>query len=164
MPNRRPGGLGVLLLATQLFSVGHSNVPPVTLILIISQTAIFLDALPQYFPSSKAVCVSPYLVWYHSQWRRIFLSAFYHANDLHLYFNMVSFLWKGMMLEKKFRSTYFAYLVAVFTAATGLTYVGLNLALEQLLEDHTYSTTCAVGFSGTAYSVWLDLRESCIWL
>ena len=52
------------------------------------------------------------------------------------------------MLEKRFQSMYFVFLVAVFTLATSLTYVVLNMFLDTVLDDHSYSTSCAVGFSG----------------
>ncbi|XP_067668931.1 rhomboid-related protein 4-like isoform X1 [Haliotis asinina] len=150
--NRR-GGLGVLLLAGQIMNVGVHRIPPVTLALIAAQTAIFLNFVPQYFPSATAVCMSTYLVYYHKQWKRLILGTFFHADDMHLYFNMSSLLMKGLTLEKRFGSVYFAYLVAVFTGLTSLTYVGLNMFLENAMEDHTYSTSCAVGFSGVLFAL-----------
>lgn len=76
------------------------------------------------------------------------LGTFYHAHDMHLYFNMVSLLYKGTSLERRFGSAYFAYLVGVFTALTSMTYVGLGLGLHRGLHDDGYLVSCAVGFSG----------------
>ncbi|ESO96657.1 hypothetical protein LOTGIDRAFT_207912 [Lottia gigantea] len=154
MSGRRRGtNLGLILLGSQIMNVGVKKIPPVTLALIAGQVAIFLDFLPQYFYSANAVCMSSYIVWYHKKWERLFLSALYHADDMHLYFNMSSLIWKGTFLEKKFKSIYFAYLVAVFTALTSVTYVGLNLLLENTLEDHSYGMQCAVGFSGVLFAL-----------
>ncbi|XP_041353088.1 rhomboid-related protein 4-like [Gigantopelta aegis] len=153
---RRGGPLGLLLLGGQIMNVGVYNIPPVTLTLIAAQVVIYIKLIEhvlQYFPSANAVCISTYLLYYHSQWKRLFLSPFYHADDMHLYFNMVSLLWKGMMLEKMFRSTYFAFLVAVFTVATGMVYVILSMLMDGLMDDHRYSTSCAIGFSGVLFAM-----------
>ena len=116
-----PGGnLGVLLLAGQVFNMGLENIPPVTLGLVAGQTAIFLGFLPQYFYSSAAVCVSSYLVWHRLDYRRLFLAQVFHADDLHLYFNMASLLLKGRMLERRFGSLYFAWMVCILYINIGL--------------------------------------------
>lgn len=79
---------------------------------------------------------------------RLIFSAFYHATDMHLYYNMISLMYKGSLLEKKFGTPYFIYLVGVFTVLTSAVYVGLGLLATELLRDSSYITTCAVGFSG----------------
>ena len=33
------------------------------------------------------------------QWRRLFLSPFFHGDDFHLYYNMASLIWKGRQME-----------------------------------------------------------------
>ncbi|XP_050418158.1 rhomboid-related protein 4 [Patella vulgata] len=150
---RNRGNFGLILLGSQLLNVGVNRIPPVTLALIAAQTAIFMDVFPKYFPSATAVCMSSYIVWYHKKWERLFLSAVFHADDMHLYFNMSSLIWKGIFLEKKFKSVYFAYLVSVFTALTSIVYIGLNILLENVLEDHSYGMQCAVGFSGVLFAL-----------
>ena len=76
------------------------------------------------------------------------LGTFMHGSDMHLYFNMVSLIYKGIKLERKFGSVYFAYLVAVFTVLTSSTYVAIGQGLGNALNDQSYATSCAVGFSG----------------
>ena len=39
------------------------------------------------------------------------LSQLFHADDMHLYFNMASLLVKGRSLERRFGSFYFAWMV-----------------------------------------------------
>ncbi|XP_005106015.1 rhomboid-related protein 4 [Aplysia californica] len=155
MVNHRRGGgnLGVMLLAAQMMNMGLEHIPPVTLALVVGQAAIFLDLFPRQFPSPHAICMSSYLVYEHHDWQRMILAAFYHASDMHLYFNMVSLLYKGITLERRFGSPYFAYLVAVFTPLTSIVYVGLGIALSQLLGDQSYLTSCAVGFSGVLFAL-----------
>lgn len=143
-------GLGVLLLGAQMMNVGVENIPPVTLGAIVLQSAIFLQFgdLMKWFPNAGKVCISTYHVLFRKEWRRLIFSALFHANDIHLYYNMASFLYKGRLLERKFRSVYFLYLLVVFTVLTSFTYLGLNMALEKVLDDSSYGLVCAVGFSG----------------
>lgn len=150
---QRGSNLGVLLLGAQLMNMGLENIPPVTLALVAGQVAIFLNLLPQYFPSAHGVCMSSYLVWHRGDWRRMLLAVFYHADDMHLYFNMVSLLWKGRSLEKRFGSTYFVWLVSMFTVLTSAGYIGIHLLLEERFQDHSYATQCAVGFSGVLFAL-----------
>ena len=111
---RRGGNLGVLLLAAQIMNIGIENIPPVTLALVAAQTAIFLNFLPQYFYSAASVCMSTYLVWHRQDWKRLILSQFFHADDMHLYFNMASLLVKGRSLERRLGSAYFFWMVSIF--------------------------------------------------
>lgn len=158
MFQRRRGGqgnFGVMLLALQLMNFGFDKIPPVTLVAILSQTAIFLGIgdLTRWFPSSSGVCLSTHFVWRQGQWSRLILGQLFHSTDMHLYFNMVSLLWKGNMLERKFKSVYFAYLLTVFTILTGIMIVGLNFFLSEVLDDRTYELQCAVGFSGVVFAL-----------
>ena len=154
MFQRRRGGqgnFGVMLLALQLMNFGFDRIPPVTLVTILSQVAIFLgigDLTSRWFPTAAGVCLSTHKVWRQGEWNRLLLGQLFHASDMHLYFNMVSLLWKGHMLERKFKSVYFAYLLAVFTALTGMMLVGLNFVMSEVFGDRSYELQCAVGFSG----------------
>ena len=153
MFQRRRGGqgnYGVMLLALQLMNFGFDRIPPVTLVAILSQAAIFLGIgdLTRWFPASAEVCLSTHKVWRQGQWNRLILGQLFHATDMHLYFNMVSLLWKGHMLERKFKSVYFAYLLSVFTVMTGMMLVGLNFIMSEVFGDRSYELQCAVGFSG----------------
>lgn len=146
----RGSGLGVMLLGAQMLNMGVENIPPVTLGSVVFQAAIFLQFgdLMKWFPNAGKVCLSVYHVMYRKEWRRLILSALFHADDIHLYYNMASFLYKGRLLERKFKSIYFAFLLAVFTVLTSLVYIGLNIALEKIYDDTHYELVCAVGFSG----------------
>ncbi|KAL5005392.1 hypothetical protein ScPMuIL_018848 [Solemya velum] len=155
MQRKARHGLGLYLLAFQVMNVGLDKIPPVTLATIAAQVAIFLEVgdLERWFPSASAVCISPFLVWQRKQWMRLIFATFYHAHDLHLYYNMISFMWKGIMLEKKFKSIYFGYLLAVFCAMTSLMYIGVNMVLSLILDDPSYETSCAVGFSAVIFAL-----------
>lgn len=88
--------------------------------------------------------------WF-KDWRRLLLSPLHHADDWHLYFNMVSFLWKGRRLEQRLGGPWFLYLLSVFSLLTGLVYLVLEALLTELMQDQSYSMECAVGFSGINY-------------
>ncbi|CAH1781535.1 unnamed protein product [Owenia fusiformis] len=157
LPQRRSRGqgMGLMLLALQLLSVGFDKIPPTTLSTILANVAIYLKLfrIPWLPTSLGGVCVSIVNVWYRQEWMRVLLAAFYHADDWHLYYNMVSFLWKGLTLERKLGSGYFLYVILVFSILVNGTLLGLNVLLEYLLQDPSYAGSCAVGFSGVVFAL-----------
>lgn len=90
--------------------------------------------------------------YWQGEWRRLLLAPFHHADDWHLYFNMVSLLWKGMNLERRLGTAWFIYVLSVFSVLTGAVYLLLEALLTELADDQSYSQACAVGFSGTSRS------------
>uniref|UniRef100_A0A8C4SWU2 Rhomboid domain containing 1 n=1 Tax=Erpetoichthys calabaricus TaxID=27687 RepID=A0A8C4SWU2_ERPCA len=143
-PRHRGDNLGLLLLFCQIFQVGFNNVPPATLVTLALNIYLFLFPLKNLMQ----VCISVQNVYFHKDWSRILLAQFHHADDWHLYFNMASFLWKGLRLEGRLGSMWFAYLLGVFSLLTGVVYILLEMALSELLNDASYNSHCAVGFSG----------------
>jgi len=156
--NRGGGGeLGVLLLAYQLMSTGVNNVPPVTLIAIAGMTAVYLG----YVPALDAVyethtqCLQAQRVYYDHEWWRLFGSVVMHLDDMHLYFNMVSLLWKGSRLERRIGSTAFAQLLVVLSAGTSVMMVIVSVVLEEYMQVRQYGLMqqCAIGFSGVLFAL-----------
>lgn len=97
-------------------------------------------------------------VWYREDYRRVVLATFFHADDWHLYYNMVSFLWKGRQLEPRLGSVYFGFLLALFSVLTNGLMLLINSGMEIYLHKPEYLTHCAVGFSGE--QLFVDLRFS----
>ncbi len=138
-PQRRRRGFefGVLLLLSQLF-LHNQYIPPVTLWTILSQLAIYLGFIPalnvhnirkkfyteffhkKFVKNLDSICLCPLQIWRRMEWQRIIFSPFVHADDMHLYYNMISFLWKGRRLEQRFGSKYFAFMLVVFSILTSL--------------------------------------------
>ncbi|KAM4628176.1 rhomboid-related protein 4 isoform 2-T2 [Polymixia lowei] len=141
--------MGLLLLASQLFQVGLENIPPVTLGVLGINVYLYL------FPAAPLMqaCVSVQQTYWHSDWRRLFLSPLHHVDDWHLYFNMASFLWKGIQLERRLGGAWFLYLLSVFSLLIGLVYLALEAGLTELTQDSSYSMECAVGFSGVLFAL-----------
>ncbi|GFR29590.1 rhomboid-related protein 4 [Trichonephila clavata] len=148
---RRQPGLGVMLLFYQIFGViGYENIPPVTLATIGLQVAIFLRLFKLPWYKISHVCVSVYNVWTKKEYSRLIYAAFEHADDWHLYYNMLSFALKGRSLERKFGSIKFAYILAVFTVLTNAVLVFLNMLAIEHLDGYDQ---CAVGFSGVIFAL-----------
>lgn len=141
--------MGLLLLASQLYQVGLNNIPPVTLGVLGINVYLFL------FPAAPLMkaCVSVQQAYWMRDWHRLLLSPLHHGDDWHLYFNMVSFLWKGIKLERRLGGAWFAYVLSVFSLLTGLVYLLLEALLTELTQDQSYSWTCAVGFSGVLFAL-----------
>lgn len=149
---RRGPGIGLLFLISQLYNIGFNRIPPVTLSFIAINVAVYLQLLNNLPPLGKA-CVSAHHVWFNGDWKRLILAAFYHLDDFHLYYNMASFVWKGMSLEGRMGSSRFLYVLAVFTALTNTVLVVLDIALANITEDYSYIHTCAAGFSGVIFAL-----------
>jgi len=126
-----PFQLGLLLLLYQVLAMGLERVPPVTLAAVALQSCIFAGILDPGWGSPAYVCLRPSSVLAHGDLRRVFFSSLEHVSDLHLYFNMISLIWKGRRLEKRYGSMAFAALLVFFMGFTGIVHVALaKLAAE----------------------------------
>ncbi|NWY73445.1 RHBL4 protein, partial [Erithacus rubecula] len=148
---RRQRGVsaGLLLLLYQIYQVGFQNIPSVTLGVLVLNIFLFLSPLR---PLSE-VCLSVDEAVHRQNWQRLLLAPFHHADDWHLYYNMISMLWKGIMLEKKLKSIWFAYIIAVFSVLIGVVYIVLEFLLVIILDDPSYGMNCGVGFSGVLFAL-----------
>ncbi|XP_041850174.1 rhomboid-related protein 4-like isoform X1 [Melanotaenia boesemani] len=151
--------VGLPLLVIQLFQEGLGNIPPITM--AVFGFNVYLYVFPPT-PSLKA-CVSLHQVYRSKEWHRLFLSPLHHVDDWHLYANMVSFLWKGSLLERHLGGGWFLYLLSVFSLLSGLVYLLLQALMlkvidwsDRLLEYidlPSYSSECVVGFSGVLFAL-----------
>lgn len=150
----RQQNYGIYLLAYQLMNT--NNIPPVTLLTIIFQIAVFLGFVPPISPAKTGdMCLLPTGVIRRREWLRMLASFVMHANDMHLYYNMISFLWKGRRLERHFGSWRFLLVILVFGIATSSTMVGLSYLADHILElkGLNLMNQCAVGFSGVLFAL-----------
>uniref|UniRef100_A0A671WF69 Rhomboid domain containing 1 n=1 Tax=Sparus aurata TaxID=8175 RepID=A0A671WF69_SPAAU len=120
------------------------NIPPVTLAVLGLNTYLYL------FPAAPVILKQ---VFEFKGWRRLLLSPLHHADLLHLFFNMAFFLPSGKRLERRLGGAWFVYLLSVFSLLTRLVYLALQAVLTELTQDQSYSTTCAVGFSGVLFAL-----------
>lgn len=148
---RRSRGInvGLLLLLSQIYHVGINNIPPVTVATLALNIWFFLNPLKPLFSS----CLSVEKCYQQKDWQRLLLSPLHHVDDWHLYFNMASMLWKGINLERRLGSRWFAYVIATFSLLTGVVYLLLEFALAELLDEPGFRKNCAVGFSGVLFAL-----------
>jgi rhomboid domain-containing protein 1 len=86
---------------------------------------------------------------------RLVLSGFMHADDHHLYYNMLSLAWKGINLEQSFGSEMFLVITVYSLLASHILVVVVSYCLVEFcrwsLYDASYNV-CAVGFSAVLFS------------
>lgn len=130
--------------------------PPVTAALVASNTIIYLRPkfLHPFLPTIDQVWFNPHLILKYTNLKRFFLSPFFHINEPHLVYNMLSLLWKGIQLETSMDSAEFAAMVATLLAMSqGVT---LLLAKSLLLffdYERPYYNEYSVGFSGVLFAM-----------
>ncbi|GMT31433.1 hypothetical protein PFISCL1PPCAC_22730, partial [Pristionchus fissidentatus] len=144
--------LGVLLLMSEVMR--GAPVPPVTLAAVAAQVAVFLNFVP--FLSSRytqSLCLLPSRIIKRKEWIRLFAPLIMHADDMHLYYNMVSFIWKGRRLEPLLGPVKYALTLLSLAAASAVITVGLSNVLDEMMPGSNYSSQCAVGFSGVIFAL-----------
>ncbi|KAM9316499.1 rhomboid-related protein 4 [Gastrophryne carolinensis] len=146
---QRGANIGLMLLLVQMYQFGFDNIAPVTLALLGLNIFLFLSPIKPLLYT----CISVYSGYYQRDWQRFLLSPFHHVDDWHLYFNMVSLLWKGTKLERRLGSIPFAVIIIVFSQLIGVVYIGLQLMLAEWTDDSSYEMQCAVGFSGVLFAL-----------
>nr|XP_048315247.1 rhomboid-related protein 4 isoform X4 [Myodes glareolus] len=148
---RRSRGVnvGLLMLLSQVFHVGINNIPPVTLATLALNVWLFLNPLKPLHYS----CISVEKCYQQKDWQRLLLSPLHHADDWHLYFNMVSMLWKGIKLERRLGSRWFGYIITTFSLLTGVVYLLLQFTLAEFMNEPDFRRNCAVGFSGVLFAL-----------
>jgi rhomboid domain-containing protein 1 len=91
------------------------------------------------------------------QWARLLWSPLLHADDLHLLYNVSSFLYKGSQLEPALRTLPFAALLTELALVSQALYVALaatGLAVGPRMNS------CAVGFSGVLFGLKVVLTHN----
>lgn len=141
----------VFLLLAELLS--SDRLPPVTLCVIGLNAIIYLELFEIDYPSIESVCLSAWYILYNKQWLRLVLSPFFHLDDWHLYYNMISFSIKGRSLEKRYGSGYFLVLILVFSICCSLMIVGVEYTAFLLLNNKQYLRNCGAGFSGVIFAL-----------
>ncbi|VDM43994.1 unnamed protein product [Toxocara canis] len=151
---RRQQNFGVYLLAYHLLQ--NDYIPPVTLAAILFQMAVFLGFVPPLGPwKTREMCLLPSRIIHHREWIRMLASVVMHGDDMHLYYNMISLLWKGRRLERRLGSWRFLLVLLVFAVATSGGIVALSVLADDVLHFHglRLAHQCAIGFSGVLFAL-----------
>jgi len=141
----------VFLLLAELLN--SDKLPPITLGVIALNAIIYLELFELDYPSIESVCLSAWYILYSKQWLRLILSPFFHLDDWHLYYNMISFSIKGRSLEKRYGSGYFLVLILIFSIMCGLMLVGVEYLAFMLFDNKKYLRNCGAGFSGVIFAL-----------
>lgn len=100
------------------------------------------------------------------QWSRLVWSGLLHLDEWHLYYNMSSFLWKGLQLEPAYGPVGFAALILELLFSCQAIYLGAFWAARAVLGPNSaaalrmYSHTCVAGFSGVLFGLKAVLTSS----
>ncbi|CAL5224585.1 g7292 [Coccomyxa viridis] len=132
--------------------------PPVTLALLAVNVLLYFqpEALGGVVPPIRDACLQPYQIVQGLQFSRLLWSAFLHADEMHLFYNMSSLLWKGCQLEPDLGSLSFLALVGELLALSHVATVGLAAAAAKMLPDlagDQYYSSCAIGFSAVLFAL-----------
>lgn len=150
---RVPSFAMILLINELIRSATTYGIPTITLVSIISQILIFLQTIPLPSHNVWDMCLSVNAIIDRKEYLRLILSQFCHSDDWHLYYNMVSFLWKGRTLEPRLGIVKFAFTLIVFTISTAFAYLFLNKIIAEITGDYSYLNRCSVGFSGVIFAL-----------
>ena len=121
--------------------------PPSTLFLIALQAFIYFsnELSPLEFCLNPIRDFFSHNIWSIETSARTILSPFIHADSHHLYYNQISFLAKGVTLERRYGTIGFILIIALLTVLTQLSYILLCLFLKH--------RECGVGFSGVIFAL-----------
>lgn len=108
--------------------------------------------------SVRAACLNPSAV-VNGQLSRLLLSSFIHLSDIHVLFNSMSFLYKGVTLEAVFGSYYFLALIVYLSIAAHALYVAIAVIASHLGEGRLMHN-CVAGFSGVIFGLKVILNAN----
>lgn len=120
----------------------------------------FLNTTPiHYFLTNSLLDV--FVPLQAGQWSRLFWAPFLHGDEMHLYYNMGSLLWKGSRLEPQLGPIKFAALVAELLFTSGALYVAAatTMAAKSRFWTRGAFNSCAVGFSGVLFGLKIILNS-----
>ncbi len=96
--------------------------------------------------------INPYLVIYNYEFYRIISSAFVHSGLLHIFFNMMSLLQIGTILEIQFGTLQFLVVTLWLVILSSTLYVLFSYILSLAFNNISWLYYSSVGFSGVLFS------------
>ncbi|CAL4964100.1 unnamed protein product [Urochloa decumbens] len=150
-------GMMPLLGLQVVFEYGRpgSDRPPVTAALLATNVLIFFRPGPLHriLPRTCDIAFNYQLFVKFMLFENFFLSPFYHGSEAHLFCNMTSLLWTGVMLERSMGSVQFASMVATLLGLSQGIAVLLSQCFSLLGDSTAYYDHHCIGFSGVLYGM-----------
>ncbi|KAJ0390523.1 hypothetical protein P43SY_011001 [Pythium insidiosum] len=144
----------LLMLLQHVRRLDHK--PPFTLGLMGIMCGLHYQKLltPWHFDRfSLSVTLCPDRILYRWELSRLVMSALLHGDDMHLYHNMISFLWKGYHLEHRFGPLRFATIIAILLLLSHGCIVIVSYALSKFAHMHGPLHQCSIGFSAVLFAL-----------
>merc|ERR1719433_2397354 len=98
-------------------------------------------------------CLNPSRIIELGEYPRLVISAFLHADDWHLYYNMASLLYKGTRLERHMGTGRFLCFILIAVLGCGVIYVAIAVGMVYFLGESGTYYGCGVGFSGVLFAM-----------
>lgn len=147
--------------------------PPVTVTIIALNLFIFyFRNLSPHLPRTVVTALSPALSLFsvragclnpsaviNGQFSRLILSSFIHLSDVHVLYNSMSFLYKGVSLESVFGSFHFLVLIIYLSVTAHVLYVLIAVAASHL-GSWGLMQKCVAGFSGVIFGLKVILNAN----
>lgn len=145
--------------------------PPITILFLFVNAAIFYLPILKLFyqiprqyifmykqalwwTAVRKACLIPSSVLYEKgNLYRIILSTLVHADNLHILYNLTSFLYKGTVLEVELGSLHVLILIVYLMLSTSCLYVliAFTAAVTDIRPSMLHN--CCVGFSGVIFGL-----------
>jgi len=151
--HRRSSPFGGLLLLIPVLKIGINNIPPVTLSILLLCSSLYYNFLNWQLPSLNNTSLLPLSVIYYKEYYRLITSSFLHGSDLHLYYNMISLLMKGIFLEKRMGSLRFGLVCSLFVVTSNVLYVFISYILDRYFHYSGPMYSQTVGFSSVLFAL-----------
>ncbi|KAH7982212.1 hypothetical protein HPB52_003442 [Rhipicephalus sanguineus] len=140
------GGAAALVVATGGTRRLGNHWPLATIALAALQ--VFVHWLSTY-RCDHSLCASVATILEDGHWSGVVLAAFHHENRWQLGVNVVSFLWKGVVLETTIGTPLFVVAMAKLVLMVGVANTLLNLVCDLLLNYTVgYDDICMCTFAG----------------
>ena len=145
----------VILLLLQIWQrvAELPDKPPVTVALIALQAWLHVSPSGPFDLDLEDVCMDPYAIVYQGELHRLLLNTLYHVTDLHLYYNLSSFVLKGYLIERRYGSVNFFAMILFLAIVSSLIYVTLAFAAYGLVGMEGLVFSKAAGFSGVLFGL-----------
>lgn len=153
--------LALLYLVHFLIEFGIHRIPIITLVTVAFQVVLFFGIGPPIIISNNYsdVTLSWYKVVSKQEYHRLFFGQMEHSSDFHLYHNVMSFVWKGYMIERAVGFRRFLSLMLVFISVVGVGTILGHYLLSWIFFNADYIYQEALGFQGVLFALKIVLNQ-----